>query len=415
MEELDRTKTALAATIQEKEGIAANYRSKETLKQDEELSQQQKDLLTVTEEKSVAKTTNEVKKDLTKLEQQGEEADVCTMEHTEQTGKEQAEQVTSKSSIETSTPEKISSSKLPPHRVVSANIPTGKKPATQKQFTSPPKHTTPRSMANLQSEFQQAGVEIDDVFDSDENLNTFSELPREEAECTSATSLEDSLLGSESFLSLDNYNKDIGSQKQKSSKVGSAKEKDRKHSQENEAHVKEHKLLQEGGSQPKEPMVIATAASLTSQTVGEVHQKPAASPSTGILQISETINVVEPSSSNFDVVKNKGVDSSVDTNTAKKSDALSVQEKASSGDDSSESDSSDDEDVVISKGVNVCVSVYACVCVCVRIVCLCVCVIHTYIRVCVYIFFIMFTKWQLLCTMSHSLAQHLPIRLYQRK
>ena len=370
MEELQRTKTALAAAIQDKEGMAKNHRSKEPLKQDEDLSQQQKDILIVTEEKSVAKATNEVKRDLTNVEQKREDvADTHMMEQKEQTGQEQ---VTSKSSIEmaTTTPEKTSSSKPLPHRVVSANIPTGKKPVTQKQFASPPKHATPRSMANLQSEFQQAGVEIEDVFDSDENLNTFSELPREEAECASTTSLEDSLLGSESFISLDNFNKDMGSQKQKSSRVGSTKERDHKHSQESEGHVKEHKSLQEGGAQPKEPLVTAPAASLASQALGEVHQEPAASPSTGILQTSETSNVVEPSSSDFDDVKNKGVDSSVDASAAKKPDVSSVQEKALSGDDSSESDSSDDEDVVISKGDNVCVSVSVCVCVCVCSICM---------------------------------------------
>ena len=374
MEELGRTKTALAAVTQEKENMAENSRSKDTPKEEVELLQLQNDMVIVKEEKSDVKVSDKVK-ELTKSEQHKEE-DIHLLEQKEQTGQEQVTSENSKPSNETPSPEKVAIKPFP--RRTSPSIPIGKKPATHKQLmshTSPPKHATPRAMANLQSEFQQAGFEIEDGYDSDDNPNTFSELPRgDEAECVSTTSLEDSLLGSESFVSLDNYNKEVGSQKQKPSRVGSAKERDRKHSQESEAHLKERKSSQEGESRLKEPQATATAVTLTSQMQEEMLHKPIANPATGISQASETSNssnTVEPvplstPSLNFDVIVNKEAGSLVDTGAAKKSVVLSEQKKPLNMEDdsSSESDSSDDDDIVIAKGDNVC-SVCMCVCKCV--------------------------------------------------
>ena len=369
MEELERTKTALAAATQEKENMAEN--SKDIPKEEVELLQQQNDMEIVKEDMEIVKEEeNDIKvsdeeKELTKSEHK-EEQGVHLLEQKEQTGQEQVTSENSKPSNETPSPEKVAS-KLFPQRA-SPSIPIGKKPAAHKQLTShtsPPKHATPRATANLQSEFQQAGFEIEDGYDSDDNLNTFSELPRgDEAECISTTSLEDSLLGSESFVSLDNYNKEVGSQKQKTSRVGSAKERDRRQSQESEAHLKERKSLQEGESRLKEPQATATSQMQTE----EMLQKPVANPAMGISQASETSsssNTVVPlplstPSSDFDVTVSKEPGSSVDTDAAKKSVVLSEQKKPLSMEDdsSSESDSSDDDDdVVITKGDNVC-SVY---------------------------------------------------------
>lgn len=276
----------------------------------------------------------------------------------EQATPEMVEQVTSsKLSTEIVTPEKAVSKPVP-HRA-STNVPMGKKPTSQKQFmpyASPPKHASPpKSMANLQSEFQQAGYEIEDGYDSDENQNTFSEfLPREETECISTTSLEDSLIGSESFLSLDNYNKEVGSQKQKPSRVGSAKERDRKISQENELQLKERRSLQEGETQLKEPRVGVTS---TSQPQGEeALQKPAGSLANEIAQASEShsTDTIEPSA-DLDATKDKGAGGLVDATAAKKV-ALTKQTKPFSlaatadndvDDSTSESDSSDEDGVII--------------------------------------------------------------------
>ena len=328
----------------------------------------QNDIVIVNEEKSDTQPSGEIK-DSSKLEQH-KLGDVQLLKQKEQVAQEQTEQATtenSKPSIETAAPEK-STSKPIPHRA-SANIPIGKKPATQKQLTSPPKHMTPKSTANLQSEFRQAGFEIDDGFDSDDN-QTFSELRRDEA---STTSLDDSLKGSESFVSLDNY-KEVGSQKQKSSRVGSAKERDRKHSQESETQLKEQrKSSQDYEARLKESSSVAAAAVQRE----EVIQKPTASLATEILQASETGNsssTVEPSpllasNGDFDSMKDKGADSLVEGTAAKKSAILTDQRKptvttTTADDDSSEDDDDDDDDDdVMIKGDDVVVYIHVWLCI----------------------------------------------------
>lgn len=339
----------------------------------------QNDVVIVNEEKSDTQPSGEIK-DSSKLEQH-KLGDVQLLKQKEQVAQERTEQATtenSKPSIETAAPEK-STSKPIPHRA-SANIPIGKKPATQKQLTSPPKHMTPKSTANLQSEFRQAGFEIDDGFDSDDN-QTFSELRRDEA---STTSLDDSLKGSESFVSLDNY-KEVGSQK-KSSRVGSAKERDRKHSQESETQLKEQrKSSQDYEARLKESSSVAAAAVQRE----EVIQKPIASLATEILQASETGNsssTVEPSplltsNGDFDSTKDKGADSLVEGAAAKKSAILTDQRKptvTTADDDSSEDDDDDGDDDVMIKGddvavyIRLCVHVFVQVWVGVLVCCLCI-------------------------------------------
>ena len=267
-------------------------------------------------------------------------------------------------------------------------------------YASPPKHMMPKSLTNLQSEFQQAGYEIEDGFDSDENPNTFSELPR--GDDGSTGSLDDSLKGSESFVSLDNY-KEFGSLKQR---VGSAKERDRKYSQESETHLKERKSSQENEAWLKEPQTVTAAVPLSSQVhKEEVLQKPAANLATEISQASETShpsNTIEPltlSSSSVvtDVTKDKGVGGLVEATATKESGVLTEQRKPFSNvdddddddDDSSESESSDD-DVVIKKGDKCVVCVCVCTCVCVHVYMLmfaCTCLNTCVICTCVFMYF----------------------------
>ena len=375
-EELERTKSALTVAIQEKETMIENVQRKEMAKQEEEVHK--KDTEIINKEKTGVKPLEE-EKDLTKSEQHKEE-DIQILEQKEQAVQEQMEQVTNentKASVETTSPEKaMPTSKPVPNR--SSNIPIGKKPTTPKHmsYASQPKHMTPKSSTSLQSEFQQAGYEIEDGFDSDENQNTFSELRR--GDDASTGSLDDSLKGSESFVSLDNY-KDIGSLKQR---VGSAKERDRKYSQESETQLKERKSSQENEARLKEPQSIMAAMGLSSCIhKEEVLQKPVGSLATELSQASETShrsNTVESlplSSSNaeVDVTTDKGAGSLVEATAVKESVVLAEEQKkpfsftaAVDDDTSSESESSDDEDVVITnkgdKCMFVCVSVSVCVC-----------------------------------------------------
>ena len=374
-EELERTKSALAVAIQEKETMAENTQRKEMAKQEEEV--QEKDTEIINEEKRSDVKLLEEEKDLTKSEQHKQE-DSQLLEQKEQAVQEQMNQVTNeitKASVETTNPEKaMPTNKQVPNR--SSNIPIGKKPATPKHmsYASPPKHMTPKSSANLQSEFQQAGYEIEDGYDSDENPNTFSELPR--GDDVSTGSLDDSLKGSESFVSLDNY----GSLKQR---VGSAKERDRKYSQESDTQLKERKSLQDNEARLKEPQTVAAAMALSSQMhKEEVLQKPAASLATEISQASETghpSNTIESlplstSNTEIDVTKDKGAGSSVEAIAAKESVVLTEEQRkplsviaiVDDDDISSESESSDNDDVVIIKGdkcVFVCICVYVFLCI----------------------------------------------------
>ena len=384
-EELERTKSALTVAIQEKETNAENAQRKEVVKQQEEI--QEKDTEFVSKERSDTKPLEEEKK-LTKSDQHKEDIQLLE-QHKEQAVQEQIKQVVNdntKALVETTSPEKATPTSKPVPSRSSANIAIGKKPTTSKHmsYASPPKHMMPKSLTNLQSEFQQAGYEIEDGFDSDENPNTFSELPR--GDDGSTGSLDDSLKGSESFVSLDNY-KEFGSLKQR---VGSAKERDRKYSQESETHLKERKSSQENEAWLKEPQTVTAAVPLSSQVhKEEVLQKPAANLATEISQASETShpsNTIEPqalSSSSVvtDVTKDKGVGGLVGATAIKESGVLTEQRKPFSNvdddddddDDSSENESSDD-DVVIKKG-DKCVCVRACMRVCVHVcVCLCVCV-----------------------------------------
>ena len=238
-EELERTKSALTVAIQEKETNAENAQRKEVVKQQEEI--QEKDTEFVSKERSDTKPLEE-EKNLTKSDQHKEDIQLLEQQK-EQAVQEQIKQVANDNTkvlVETTSPEKATPTSKPVPSRSSANIAIGKKPTTPKHmsYASPPKHMMPKSLTNLQSEFQQAGYEIEDGFDSDENPNTFSELPR--GDDGSTGSLDDSLKGSESFVSLDNY-KEFGSLKQR---VGSAKERDRKYSQESETHLKERKSSQ---------------------------------------------------------------------------------------------------------------------------------------------------------------------------
>lgn len=366
----------MVASVQEKENTVENGGNNEMSKQ-EEISQQKnmtivsekrKDNLEVlSEEKDVTKLDQHKGEDAQLLQQKEHEGDTQLLEQKEKAAQEQMEQITSENNkplVETGTLEKTPSKPLLPHRA-SANMPISKKPATQKQLTlyaSPPKHVSPKSMANLQSEFQQAGYEIEDGYDSEGDLNTFSELPRDEAECISTTSLDDSLLGSESFISLDNYNKEVGNQKPKGSRVGSAKERDRKYSQENETQLKEQKTSQDSEAQLKEPQVTTTSVGPASLSQGEMFQKPVANLAAEISQASETNQsnaaneASSASSTDFDTTKDKGTVVShdlVDTTAAKKSNVTKQKPlsmtTAVDDDSSSDSDSSD-EDVIIAKG-----------------------------------------------------------------
>ena len=319
---------------------------------------QQMDTVATIDEK-INKTSGE-EKDLPKSEQHKEDT-----QPTEQKEQEQTEQVIAENSkplVETGAIDK-SASKPTTHRA-SANIPIGKKPSTQKQlvsYTSPPKHVSPKPTANLQSEFQQVGYEIEDGYDSDGDLNTFSELPKEEA---STTSLEDSLLGSESFVSLDNYNKDVGSQKPKTPRVGSAKERDRKHSQETEA---QRKTSQDALEARLKESKVTMLPRLQSQGE-EVMQKATVNLTNETPQASETKHssiATELSASNvhFDVAQDKETSSLVNSTGEENSDIVIKQKEplsmAATADDdgSADSDSSDDDIVTKGRVRSVCLSV----------------------------------------------------------
>ena len=373
-EELERTKAALAAVVKERETMPKKEKQEqeELLQQKENeahesLLQQQEVLITTEDNKSSTLQHSDEEKEVVKQPHKGEEQDL--LDKQKQTENQKKGKVVSNEDHKLSQQEaglaEKASSRPPIAPRASASVPVGKKSA-QKQlitkFGSPPKHISPKSIANLQSEFQQAGYEIEDGFDSEGDLNTFSELRKEEAECVSTTSLEDSLLGSESFISLDNYSQKH--KQEKPSRVSSAKEKERKHSYESEKERKhsqesdkEYKRSQELDSQPKKKSCTVAATMFPSAAVTAASsipseqslQEPSVNLAEEVSQASEATQpmVTKPSAISDDV------NSSNKVQAPSKASFWSKDASAEDDEDSSDSDSSDD-DIVINKGMVFC-------------------------------------------------------------
>jgi len=364
----------LAAAIEEKENVLKREEQKQTLLQQKENELQ--DAL-VQQQKVAISNDNKLKHSIEEKEAVKEPEGEDLLDNQIQTENQKTEKVVAneeekvvvneddKLLHQEATSAEKASNRPPVTPRASANIPIGKK-AAQKQlipkYGSPPKPISPKSIANLQSEFQQAGYEIEDGFDSEGDLNTFSELRKEEAECVSTTSLEDSLLGSESFVSLDNYSQKH--KQEKSSRVSSAKDKERKHSQESDKERKhsqesdkEFKRSQEFDLLPKKKTSIAAAvaaaamlpsAAATTVSSEQSLQEPSVNLAEEVSQASEatqhiTITESKPSRSS-DVVNSSGKDQ-----TPKKASFWAKDASAEDDEDSSDSDSSDD-DIVINKG-----------------------------------------------------------------
>ncbi|XP_065891184.1 putative protein tag-278 isoform X3 [Dysidea avara] len=373
-EELERTKVALRTAIEERE---KKDEQKQVLLQQKEselqeaLVQQQKSTITNENKTNTLKHSDE-EKEAVKEAHKGEDEDLS--DNQKQTENQKMEIVVANEDDKLSHQEAILAEKAnnrPPITPrASASVPMGKKSAQKQLITkygSPPKHISPKSIADLQSEFQQAGYEIEDGFDSEGDLNTFSELKKEEAECVSTTSLEDSLLGSESFISLDNYSQKH--KQEKSSRVSSAKEKERKHSLESDKERKhsqesdkEFKRSQEVDSQPKKKtsIAVAVAAAMSpsaATTVSSVLmpseqslQEPSVNLAEEVSQASEATQPIVTTESKPSTTSDV-VNSSSKDQTPNKASFWTKDASAEDDEDSSDSDSSD-EDIVINKAVS---------------------------------------------------------------
>jgi len=364
-DELGRTTAALEAAIEERENALKREEKKQTLLQQKEselqeaLVQQQKAAAVSNNDKTSARKHSDEEKEIVKEPYKG------GIEGLTQTENPVTEKVVDDklSHQVTISAEKVSNRTSR----TSSSVPVGKK-AAQKQlitkYGSPPKHISPKSIANLQSEFQQAGYEIEDGFDSEGDLNTFSELKKEEAECVSTTSLEDSLLGSESFISLDNYSQKH--KQDKSSRVSSAKEKERKHSQESDKERKnsqesdkEYRRSQEFDLQPKKKNSIAAAVAAAmlpsaATTVSEQSlQEPSVNLAEEVSQVSEATQQHVVTTESKPSTSSDAVNSSSKDQAPNKASFWSKNASTEDDEDSSDSDSNNEDIVIISKGTAV--------------------------------------------------------------